>query len=173
MGVESIDREGRIITLEYNDYYLVNVYTPNSGEGLKRLDYRVNTWDIEFFKYVNRLKKRKNIIIAGDINCAHLDIDVYDPIGKQKQAGFTVEERNNLQKLLNSGFIDTYRHFYPDRKQYTFWAARNFARWTNSGWRIDSFLVNNNKDFINRIIDSQILDEYEGSDHCPIKLILK
>ena len=166
------DQEGRVITLEYKHFYLVSVYVPNSGEGLRRLDYRVNYWDKHFFMYLNKLKKKKSVIVAGDFNVAHQDIDIYDPNGKTKQPGFTLEERNSFQSLLDSGFIDTFRNFYPEKKEFTFWANRAGSRRSNKGWRLDYFLASEDF-FYSKIKDSEILPNYTGSDHCPIKLVIE
>ena len=167
------DTEGRVITLEFDDFYLVAVYVPNSGEGLKRLLYRVDEWDKQFLKYLARIKKKKNVIVTGDFNVAHRDIDIYDPFGKDKQPGFTPQERQSFQGLLDTGFTDTYRHLYPDKQEFTFWANRAKSRVNNKGWRLDYFLVNNQMQYKQDIHDSSILTNYTGSDHCPIKLILK
>ncbi len=168
---ESHDQEGRVITLNFDDFYLVAVYVPNSGEGLKRLTYRVNLWDQHFFNYLNKLKKKKNVIVTGDFNVAHQDIDIYDPSGKDKQPGFTVQERKSFQSLLDMGYVDTFRNFYPQKKEFTFWANRSLARLTDSGWRLDYFLAS--EKFQSSVKDSLILKDHLGSDHCPIKLELK
>ncbi len=167
------DMEGRMITLEYKEFFLVCVYVPNAGEGLKRLDYRVQDWDKVFQKYLKKLRSIKDVIVTGDFNCAYQDIDIYDPTNKSMQPGFTSDERNSFKKMLDSGYIDTFRYFYPDKMEFTFWANRARSRETNSGWRLDYFLVSDKNSFINKVIDSQILSNYMGSDHCPIKLILK
>ena len=167
----SHDGEGRVITLEFPQFYLIAVYVPNSGEGLKRLSYRIEEWDYEFFNYIQNLRKKKHIIIAGDLNVAHKDIDIFDPKSKNKSPGFTPEERESFGKFLEKGYIDTFRHFYPDTVKYTYFSLRAGRRNLERGWRLDYFVID--KEFINNVEDSIILDEIEGSDHCPIKLILK
>lgn len=166
---ETHDAEGRVVTLEYKDFFLVSVYVPNSGNVLKRLDYRVQQWDINFHDYLKKLKRTKNVIVAGDLNVAHQKIDVWESKNRQFSAGFTNLERLSFQQLLDSGFIDTYRYLYPDKREYTYWDNYGNARLENKGWRIDYFLANGLND---RLKDSQILDRYYGSDHCPIKLSL-
>jgi exodeoxyribonuclease III len=163
------DTEGRVITLEYEDFYLISVYVPNSGEGLRRLYYRVNQWDVAFFDYILKLKLDKKVIITGDFNVAHTIFDIYDPIGKETQPGFTIDERRSFQSLLDSGVHDTYRHLNPDKKEFTFWANRANSRVGNRGWRLDYFLTSD----MESVNNSEILMEYFGSDHCPIKLSLK
>jgi exodeoxyribonuclease III len=162
-----------VITLEFDEFFLVSVYVPNAGEGLRRLEYRVNEWDKKFQKYLNKLSEKKNVIVTGDFNVAHQEIDVYDPIGKNFQPGFTPLERVSFQKLLDSGFMDTYRHLYPDKQEFTFWAARAFARESNKGWRIDYFLMSRGMKVEENVRECNILANYTGSDHCPIKLVLK
>jgi exodeoxyribonuclease-3 len=174
-GINSNDHdlEGRVVTLEFDEFFLVAVYVPNSGEGLRRLEYRVNEWDREFFNYLIKLKKKKNLIVTGDFNVAHQEIDIYDHIGKEKQPGFTLLERNSFRELLDSGFVDTYRYFNPTKREYTFWANRANARVGNKGWRIDYFLTSEKNKFCESFSDSKILEDCKGSDHCPVKLILK
>jgi len=173
LNSQSHDLEGRVITLQFEDFYLVSVYVPNAGEGLKRLQYRVDEWDYHFHKYLIKLKKRKNVIVTGDFNVAHTEMDIYNPLGREKQPGFTIQERGNFQNLIDSGYIDTFRHFYPDKTQFTFWANRANSRISNSGWRLDYFLISDNGNFKERIVNSEILSNYMGSDHCPIKINLK
>ncbi len=167
IGVDEYDNEGRTITLEYKDFYLVNCYVPNSKRELERLDSRMNFEDI-MRSYLNDLSKKKNVIYCGDLNVPHQEIDIKNPKANRRNAGFTDEERNKMTELLNSGFIDTFRYFYPDTIKYSWWSYLGNARSKGIGWRLDYFIVN--KDFISKVKDSTILDEIEGSDHCPIKL---
>ena len=160
--------EGRVITLEYKNFFLVNVYVPNSGNELKRLDYRMN-FDKDFNIYLNNLRKEKNVIICGDLNVAHQPIDLKNPKTNTKNAGFTLEERTGFSDLLYSGFVDTFRHLYPTTIKYSWWSARFNARANNVGWRIDYFVVN--KEAITKVEDSFILDNIYGSDHCPVGII--
>lgn len=169
MNKEIHDHEGRIITLEYEAFYLICVYVPNSKKELIRLDYRM-TWEDDFRKYVNELKKKKSVIICGDMNVAHKEIDIKNPKQNEKNAGFTLEEREKFTELLDSGFIDTYRLFYPNEVKYTWWSYLFKARERNAGWRIDYFLVSN--DLKERLKDATIYTEVLGSDHCPIGLVL-
>ncbi len=166
------DKEGRVITLEYDKFYLVSVYVPNAGEGLKRLNYRVNEWDKAFFEYLNKLKQKKDIIICGDLNVAHQEIDIFDPKSKKKSAGFTIEERESFSKFLEFGYVDTFRTLNPDVVKYSYFSTRAGRKSfeDNKGWRLDYFITNSN--FMNNIVDSDILIEYEGSDHRPIRLTL-
>ena len=169
LGIEELDNEGRVITLEFDKFYLLHVYTPNSGEVLARLDYRVKTWDVEFRKFIKKLQEKKPIIVCGDLNCANEDIDIHSPKTNKRSAGFTDEERKSFKKMLkDNNLIDSFRHFYPDKVQYTYWSYRTRARLNNKGWRIDYFLVDNK--ILNKIKKSLILDKIMGSDHCPIKL---
>ena len=160
--------EGRVITLEYKNFFLVNVYVPNSGNELKRLDYRMN-FDKDFNIYLNNLRKEKNVIVCGDLNVAHQPIDLKNPKTNTKNAGFTLEERMGFSDLLYSGFVDTFRHLYPTTIKYSWWSARFNARANNVGWRIDYFVVN--KEAITNVEDSFILDNIYGSDHCPVGII--
>jgi len=169
MDVEELDQEGRLITLEYDNYYLVHVYTPNSGQALARLDYRVKKWDVEFRKYIKKLNNLKNVIVCGDLNVAHQEIDISNPKGNKRNSGFTDEERNSFTKLLSdTNLIDTYRHFNPEKIEYSFWTYLHNARKKNKGWRIDYFLVS--KKIINKVIKSEILTDVMGSDHAPVML---
>lgn len=173
MNVPEFDDEGRIICLEYPEFYLICCYTPNSGSELKRLDYRMK-WEDAFLKYVNELKTRKTVIICGDLNVAHEEIDLKNFKTNHHNAGFTDEERGKMTRLLSTGFIDTFRELYPEERKYSWWSYRGNARKTNAGWRIDYFLVSrpdNNQEYANKIKDAQILNEYLGSDHCPVALI--
>ena len=159
--------EGRIITLEYDNFYLVNVYVPNSQDELKRLDYRMEFEDL-FRDYLNRLKAKKSVILCGDLNVAHERIDIKNPDSNQRNAGFTIEERTKFTKLLETGFIDSFRFKYPDVVKYSWWSYRFNARANNAGWRIDYFVVS--KDLESKIVDAKILNEVFGSDHCPVEL---
>ncbi len=170
MGIAEHDTEGRIITLEYEDYYLVNVYTPNSQRGLTRLAYRMK-WEEDFRNYLNQLRNNKPVILCGDLNVAHKSIDLKNPQANKNNAGFTEEERGKFDKLLQTGFIDTFRHFYPDQKgAYTWWSYFANSRERNVGWRIDYFLVSSN--LANKITDAKIYSHILGSDHCPVGLEL-
>ena len=159
--------EGRIITLEYDKFYLVNVYVPNSQEELKRLDYRMKFED-DFRDYLNRLKAKKSVILCGDLNVAHERIDIKNPDSNQRNAGFTIEERTKFSNLLETGFIDSFRFKYPDVVKYSWWSYRFNARANNAGWRIDYFVVS--KDLSDKIVDAKILNDVFGSDHCPVEL---
>ncbi|MEG0391332.1 MAG: exodeoxyribonuclease III, partial [Anaerovoracaceae bacterium] len=168
LGIEEHDQEGRVITAEYETFYLVNVYVPNSKDGLKRLDYRM-VWEDAFREYVGSLPKP--VVICGDLNVAHKEIDLKNPKTNRKNAGFTDEEREKMTLLQDSGFIDTFRHFYPDLEQaYSWWSYRFNARANNSGWRIDYFLAA--KALEEKLVDAKILSEVYGSDHCPVVLEL-
>ena len=170
MGIDQHDHEGRVITLEMPDFFLVNVYTPNSQDGLKRLDYRM-TWDDDFRSYLNRLDQQKPVIVCGDMNVAHEEIDIKNPKSNRRNAGFTDEEREKFTDLLASGFTDTFRHLHPDEVCYSWWSYRFQAREKNAGWRIDSFLTSNR---LQAAIDSaSIHTEIFGSDHCPVELITR
>lgn len=164
--------EGRVITLEFSKYFLVHCYTPNSGEVLARLPYRVNIWDQEFKKYLTYLQKIKPIIVCGDLNVANNDIDIHDPSHNKKSAGFTIEERNSFKSILTDlNLTDCYRYFYPNKIEYSYWSYRRNARNNNKGWRIDYFLVSNK--LLTKIKSSEILTHIMGSDHAPITLLLK
>lgn len=172
MGQMGDDDEGRMITLEFNNYYLVHVYTPNSGEGLVRLNYRVNIWDTNFRNYIKFLEKTKSVILCGDLNVAHKDIDIANPISNKRNAGFTDEERNSFELLLQeTTLIDTFREKHPKTIKYSFWTYFKQARTKNIGWRIDYFLVS--KKLFTKIKDSDILTDVLGSDHAPIILTFK
>lgn len=170
MGIEKHDMEGRMITLEYDNFYLITVYVPNAKQELERLTYRME-WEDDFREYVNKLKSEKMVLICGDFNVAHEEIDIKNVKANIGKAGFTYEEREKFTMLLNSGFIDTYRYFYPDKVQYSWWSYLFHARENNAGWRLDYFLVD--KEHIDKISDSIIYDDVMGSDHCPIGIILK
>ena len=168
IGIEEHDKEGRVITLEFDKFYMVNCYTPNSGRELARLEYRM-TWEDEFKKYLIKLDKQKPVIICGDLNVAHTEIDLKNPKSNRKNAGFTDEERSKIEELLNSGFTDSFRKMYPDKEgAYTWWSYMFNERANNAGWRIDYFLVSDR--ISKNIKDAYIYSEIMGSDHCPIGL---
>ena len=168
-SVDSFDNEGRLITIEFKEFYLIAVYTPNSGDKLKRLNWRIDEWDTTFNNYINMLYKKKNIIICGDLNVARDKIDLKHPDKNTKTAGFTIEERNSFENLLKTNnLIDVFRYFHKDKIQYTYWNYRKKCRENNVGWRIDYFLVN--IEYINIIKDNIIHDNILGSDHAPIEL---
>ena len=168
IGIEEHDKEGRVITLEFNDFYMVNCYTPNSGRELARLDYRM-TWEEVFRDYLKQLDAKKPVIICGDLNVAHTEIDLKNPKSNRKNAGFTDEERGKIDKLLKSGFTDTFRKVYPNKEGcYTWWSYMFNARANNAGWRIDYFLVSDR--ISNNIKDAYIYSDIMGSDHCPVGL---
>jgi exodeoxyribonuclease-3 len=171
LGSSSIDQEGRVITLEFEKFFLLHVYTPNSGQALKRLDYRVDTWDVAFRKFVKNLNKTKPIVVTGDLNVAHHEIDIHNPKGNLKNSGFTVEERESFSKLLKDAkLIDTYRHLKPDSVEYSFWTYLHNSRAKNKGWRIDYFLIS--ESIIDKVKKSEILTEIKGSDHAPVSMTL-
>lgn len=168
IGIEKHDKEGRVITLEYDKYYMVNVYTPNSQNELARLDYRME-WEEAFKAYLKKLEENKPVIVCGDMNVAHNEIDLKNPKTNRKNAGFTDEERGKFTDLLDAGFIDTFRYFYPDMKDiYSWWSYRFSARAKNAGWRIDYFLVS--EALKGNLVDAKIHTEIMGSDHCPVEL---
>ena len=167
IGEEEYDIEGRTITAEYQDFYLVNCYVPNSKRELERLDSRM-VFEDKMRNYLKELSNKKNVIYCGDLNVSHKEIDIKNPKANRRNAGFTDEERNKMTELLDSGFIDTFRYFYPDKVQYSWWSYLGHAREKGIGWRLDYFIVN--QDFIEKVKDSKILDQIEGSDHCPIEL---
>lgn len=170
LGIEEHDQEGRVITLEFENYYLVNVYTPNSKDGLLRLDYR-QVWEDEFRKYLNKLRESKPVVVCGDLNVAHKEIDLANPATNRKNPGFTDEERDKMTELLESGFIDTFRELYPDKTEaYSWWSYRSAARQRNVGWRIDYFLTS--LELKDRIAEARIHSDIMGSDHCPVELEL-
>lgn len=169
MGVEEHDHEGRIITLEMEKFFLITCYTPNSQDGLKRLDYRMK-WEDDFLDYLKRLDAVKPIILCGDLNVAHEEIDLKNPKTNRKNAGFTDEEREKMTRLLSNGFIDTFRQLYPEQVTYSWWSYRFRAREKNAGWRIDYFIVSNR--LLQDIKDAKIHTEILGSDHCPVELDL-
>ena len=168
IGVDEYDKEGRTITAEYKDFYLINSYVPNSKRELERLDSRMNFEDI-MRNYLLKLTKKKNVIYCGDLNVSHQEIDIKNPKANRRNAGFTDEERNKMTELLEAGFMDTFRNLYPEEVKYTWWSYLGHAREKGIGWRLDYFIVN--KNFMKKVKDSIILDKVEGSDHCPIELI--
>lgn len=171
LGIEEHDKEGRVITLEFDDFYFITVYTPNSQTELARLSYRM-TWEDDFKKYLKKLEEKKPVIFCGDLNVAHKEIDLKNPKTNRKNAGFTDEERAKFTELVNDGFIDTFRYFYPEMEGiYSWWSYRFKAREKNAGWRIDYFMVSSSlKD---RLESAKIHTEIYGSDHCPVELVLK
>ena len=168
IGIEEHDKEGRVITLEFEKFYLVNIYTPNSKRELERLEYR-QIWEDEIRKYLLELDKEKPVIMCGDLNVAHKEIDLKNPKTNTHNAGFTIEERNKMTELLGAGFVDTFRYLYPDKEnEYSWWSYMRKAREKNVGWRIDYFIVSENiKD---KIKEAKIYQEVMGSDHCPVGL---
>lgn len=170
IGIKEHDKEGRVITLEMNDFYLVTVYTPNSQDGLKRLDYRME-WEDAFRVYIKSLDNNKPVIICGDLNVAHKEIDLKNPKSNRKNAGFTDEEREKFSTLLDAGFIDTFRHLYPEQTDiYSWWSYRFQARAKNAGWRIDYFVVSER--LSGNIAEAKIHTDIYGSDHCPVEVEL-
>lgn len=168
IGIEEHDKEGRVITLEFPDYYVITVYTPNSQTELARLDYRM-TWEDAFREYLKSLEKNKPVIVCGDLNVAHKEIDLKNPKTNRKNAGFTDKERNKFTELLSSGFIDTFRFFYPDQEGiYSWWSYRFKAREKNAGWRIDYFVTS--ESLKDRLVGAKIHTDIFGSDHCPVEL---
>ena len=170
IGIDEHDHEGRVITLEMPNFYLVTVYTPNSQDGLRRLDYRMQ-WEADFMAYLKKLDEKKPVIVCGDLNVAHEEIDLKNPKTNRKNAGFTDEEREKFTTLLNAGFTDTFRYLHPEQVTYSWWSYRFKAREKNAGWRIDYFLVSNRlRDMIEK---ADIHTEIFGSDHCPVELVVK
>ena len=171
IDIEEHDKEGRVITLEFEDFYMITVYTPNSKQALERLEYRMK-WEDDFRAYLKTLETKKPVIVCGDLNVAHKEIDLKNPKNNIKNAGFTPEEREKFTELINAGFIDTYRYFHPDTEGvYSWWSYRFNARKNNAGWRIDYFCVSDAlKD---RLVSADIHMEILGSDHCPVELIIK
>ena len=168
INIEEHDQEGRVITLEYDNFYLVNCYTPNSQDGLKRLEYR-QVWEDDFLAYLKSLEEKKPVILCGDLNVAHQEIDLKNPKTNRKNAGFSDEERAKMTQLLNHGFIDTFRYLYPDLQgAYSWWSYRFNARKNNAGWRIDYFIVSDC--LKEKIKDAYIFKDIMGSDHCPVGL---
>lgn len=171
IGIDEHDKEGRVITAEYEDFYFITCYTPNSQNELKRLDYRM-VWEDDFLAYLKKLEETKPVILCGDLNVAHKEIDLKNPKTNRKNAGFTDEERNKMSALLDSGFTDTFRYFYPDREEiYSWWSYRFSAREKNAGWRIDYFIVSDS--LRDRLESADIHTQIYGSDHCPVELVIK
>ena len=171
IGIDEHDKEGRVITLEFKDFYMVNIYTPNAKRGLERLDYR-QIWEDEIRKYLLKLNQEKPVIMCGDLNVAHKEIDLKNPKSNRGNAGFTDEEREKMTALLSAGFIDTFRYVYPDKTDsYSWWSYMGKAREKNIGWRIDYFIVS--KDIKDKIKEAMIYPEIMGSDHCPVGLIVE
>ncbi len=170
IGIEQHDNEGRVITLEMPNFFLVTVYTPNSQDELRRLDYRMQ-WEDDFQAYLHRLDEQKPVIVCGDMNVAHQEIDLKNPKTNRRNAGFTDEERQKMTQLLDAGFTDTFRWKYPEEQTYSWWSYRFKARERNTGWRIDYFLVSNRLQ--PEVIDAKIHTDVLGSDHCPVELDLK
>ncbi|MDU4859703.1 MAG: exodeoxyribonuclease III [Terrisporobacter othiniensis] len=171
INIEEHDQEGRVITLEFEDFYMVTVYTPNSQSELKRLEYRMK-WEDDFRSYLKKLDERKPVIVCGDLNVAHKEIDLKNPKTNRKNAGFTDEERNKFTELLKEGFIDTFRYFYPEEANiYSWWSYRFKAREKNAGWRIDYFCTS--EKLKERLVSAKIHTDVLGSDHCPVELIIK
>lgn len=167
IGIDDHDQEGRVLTLEYDNFYLVNVYVPNSQRGLTRLDYRME-WDDAFRTYLDQLNKTKPVIMCGDLNVAHAAIDLKNPKENQRNAGFTIEERNKFSEFLASGFIDSFRYLYPDKIEYSWWSYMNKARERNIGWRIDYFCLATRLQ--DKLKEATIYQNIMGSDHCPISI---
>lgn len=170
LGIDEHDHEGRVVTLEFEDFYLVNVYVPNSQDGLRRLDYRMS-WEDAFRGFVKSLESKKPVVVCGDMNVAHEEIDLKNPSTNHFNAGFSDEERSKFTELLGSGFIDTWRFQHPDEVKYSWWSYRGGARFRNAGWRIDYFLVS--ESLREHIFSTEILNDIAGSDHCPVVLCLK
>lgn len=169
IGIDEHDHEGRVITLEMPDFYLVTVYTPNSQDGLRRLDYRM-TWEDDFRRFLCSLAEKKAVIVCGDMNVAHKEIDLKNPGTNRLNPGFTDEERAKMSELLDSGFTDSWRFLHPDEIKYSWWSYRMAARERNVGWRIDYFLCSNN--IAGKIVSAEIHNEIYGSDHCPVELVI-
>ena len=170
IDIDEHDHEGRVITLEMEDFYLVTVYTPNSQDGLRRLEYRMK-WEDDFQAYLHKLDEKKPVIVCGDMNVAHQEIDLKNPKTNRKNAGFTDEEREKMTQLLSNGFIDTFRTLYPEQVTYSWWSYRFRAREKNTGWRIDYFLISER--LRDRLEDAKIHTDMMGSDHCPVEITLK
>ena len=171
LNIKKHDNEGRVITLEYDKFFLIACYTPNAGEGLKRLDYRIDEWDKDFFEFIKKLNKEKDIILCGDLNVAYEDIDIYEPKGHERSPGFTKKEKDSFKKFLNMGFVDTFRNKFPEEQKFSFFTKRGKdMKKDNKGWRLDYFVVNDKANF--KVEDSNMIDKfkYNSSDHIPIYL---
>lgn len=171
LGLDHHDKEGRVITLEYEKVFVVTVYTPNSQDDLRRLSYRTAEWDRDFLAYVKELEKKKPVIFCGDLNVAHKEIDLANPKTNTKNAGFTPEERLGFDNIVAAGFVDTFRHFNQEPKNYTWWSYRTNARARNVGWRIDYFCVS--RVLSEHLVSASILCDVMGSDHCPVSIVVK
>lgn len=169
IGIGEHDNEGRVITTTFDDFHLVNVYTPNSKRGLLRLDYR-QQWDQDFLTYVKKLNRRKPVIFCGDLNCAHQEIDLANPKANRRNAGFTKEEREGIDRIVDAGFLDSFRHFHAEPDNYSWWTYRSNARERNIGWRLDYFFVSNK--LIDQVTSAVIRPDILGSDHCPVELTI-
>ena len=170
LGIDEHDKEGRVVTLEYDNFFIVTVYTPNSQDELRRLDYRM-TWEDAFRDYLSRLDAQKPVVVCGDMNVAHKEIDLKNPKSNRRNPGFTDEEREKFGTVLDAGFTDTFRHFYPDREGiYSWWSYRFQARAKNAGWRIDYFLTSKRLD--DKLVSADIHTEIFGSDHCPVEVVI-
>lgn len=169
IGIDEHDHEGRVITLEMDDFYLVTCYTPNSQDGLRRLDYRMK-WEVDFLDYIKKLDEKKPVILCGDLNVAHQEIDLKNPKTNRRNAGFTDEERERMTTMLANGFADTFRTLHPDDVTYSWWSYRFHAREKNAGWRIDYFIVS--RRIADKIRTAEIHNEIFGSDHCPVELVI-
>ncbi|MGB7328379.1 MAG: exodeoxyribonuclease III [Rubripirellula sp.] len=169
IGIDEHDTEGRVITATFDDFHVVTVYTPNAQRGLARLDYR-QQWDADFLSYVQKLNRRKPVIFCGDVNCAHQEIDLANPKANRKNAGFSDEERQGLDRIVEAGFVDSFRHFDPSPDQYSWWTYRSGARERNIGWRLDYFWVA--KKLMPRVTGAAIRQDVHGSDHCPVELTI-
>ncbi|MFT5302673.1 MAG: exodeoxyribonuclease-3 [Mariniblastus sp.] len=170
IGIEEHDKEGRVITTTFDDFHLINVYTPNAQRGLARINYRLQ-WDVDFLEYVKKLNRRKPVIFCGDVNCAHQEIDLANPKSNKKNAGFSEQERAGLDRVVESGFVDSFRAFDEGPDKYSWWTYRMNARQRNIGWRLDYFWVA--EKFMEHVKDAKIRPDILGSDHCPVELILK
>ncbi|QDT02761.1 Exodeoxyribonuclease [Rubripirellula lacrimiformis] len=170
IGIDDHDSEGRVITATFDDFHLVNVYTPNAQRGLARLDYRMQ-WDHDFLEYVKKLNRRRPVIFCGDVNCAHQEIDLANPKANRKNAGFSDQERAGLNRVVEAGFVDSFRHFDPSPEKYSWWTYRMNARARNIGWRLDYFWVADK--LMPRVKAAAIRDDIHGSDHCPVELVLQ
>jgi exodeoxyribonuclease III len=172
INIDEHDQEGRVVTLEFQNFYLVSVYVPNAGAGCRRLDYRVNEWDVAFQNYLKELKKNKDVIVCGDMNVAHNPIDLKHPKANEGSSCYTIEERNSLTKFFEAGFVDTFRHLYPTTVKYSYFCQRiKSCIDKNVGWRLDYAIIN--KEALPRLVNSEILNQYRGSDHTPIKMTFK
>ena len=174
INIDKHDEEGRVLTIEFEKFYIISCYTPNSGDTLKRLDYRINEWDKDFFEYINSLKEKKDIILAGDLNVAKEDIDIYETKGHERTAGFTKEEKESFNKFLENGYVDTFRDLHPEEQKFSFFSKRANMKEQDKGWRLDYFIINNNPRNL-EVKESDMLEKnkYDSSDHIPIFLTFK